>query len=202
MRAFSYKIIRFLFNAVTYVWLGMKVYGAERIPQSGAFIVACNHASYFDPPLLGTAMRRRLIHFMAKEELFRNPLMGRFLRYVHTFPVRRGHVDRKAVVESLRILREGHVLGIFPEGTSRNQGKLGRFHEGMAAIAIKAGVPVLPAAVVNSRTLPKKSGPVCVAFGEPLYPPRGAGGKEDVETFTAAVHAAVERLLDRYGGAV
>ena len=138
MRNFFYAIIRFLFNLVTYTWLGMQVAGEEHIPEKGAFIVASNHASYFDPPLIGTAMRHHLIHFMAKEELFHNPLMGWFLRYVGTFPVHRGRVDRKALVEALRVLKQGCVLGIFPEGTSRDQGKLGKFHEGMAAIAIRA----------------------------------------------------------------
>lgn len=96
-------------------------------------------------------MRRHLIHFMAKEELFCNPLMGWFLRYVHTFPVHRGHIDRKAVIESFRVLKNGEVLGIFPEGKRTRGGKVGPFHEGFAGIAIKAGVPVLPAAIVNSE---------------------------------------------------
>ena len=85
----------------------MQVAGEEHIPEKGAFIVASNHASYFDPPLIGTAMRHHLIHFMAKEELFHNPLMGWFLRYVGTFPVHRGRVDRKALVEALRVLKQG-----------------------------------------------------------------------------------------------
>ena len=110
MKAFWYSVIRHIFNIITYGLFRMKVYGRERIPEKGAFIVAANHASYFDPPLLGTAMSTRLIHFMAKEELFKNPLMGRFLRYVHTFPVRRGHLDRKAIIEagmcSVFILKE------------------------------------------------------------------------------------------------
>ncbi len=88
---------------------------------------------------------------MAKEELFRNPIMNWFLRYVHTFPVHRGRIDKKAIVESFRVLKSGGVLGIFPEGTRKCQGILGPFHDGFAGIAIKAGVPVLPAVVVNSR---------------------------------------------------
>lgn len=119
MREFVYAVIRFLFNVVTYLFIGMKVYGEAHIPKTGAFIMASNHASYFDPPLVGTAVHHRLIHFMAKEELFHNPLMGWFLRYVKTFPVHRGRVDRKAMAEALRVLKEGEVLGIFPEGTSK-----------------------------------------------------------------------------------
>ena len=141
MRAFTYKIIRWIFNFVTYTLIGMKVYGEEHIPDKGPFIIVCNHASYFDPPLVGTAVRHHLIHFMAKEELFRNPLMNWFLRYVHTFPVHRGRIDRRAVMESFRVLKQGEVLGIFPEGTSKDQGILGKFHDGFAGSCYQVPAP-------------------------------------------------------------
>lgn len=127
MKAISYWIIRRIFNFVTYTLIGMKVYGEEHIPAEGPFIIVCNHASYFDPPLLGTAVRHRLIHFMAKEELFRNPIMNWFLRYVHTFPVHRGRIDKKAIVESFRVLKSGGVLGIFPKGRASARAYSGRF---------------------------------------------------------------------------
>lgn len=200
MRAFTYKIIRWIFNFVTYTLIGMKVYGEEHIPDKGPFIIVCNHASYFDPPLVGTAVRHHLIHFMAKEELFRNPLMNWFLRYVHTFPVQRGRIDRRAVMESFRVLKQGEVLGIFPEGTSKDQGILGKFHDGFAGIALKAGVPVLPAAVINSRPLPKKKGPVCVIFGEPVMPPKEMhADKEAVKAFTDEIRNIVLAMLNQYG---
>lgn len=200
MRAFTYKIIRWIFNFVTYTLIGMKVYGEEHIPDKGPFIIVCNHASYFDPPLVGTAVRHHLIHFMAKEELFRNPLMNWFLRYVHTFPVHRGRIDRWAVMESFRVLKQGEVLGIFPEGTSKDQGILGKFHDGFAGIALKAGVPVLPAAVINSRPLPKKKGPVCVIFGEPVMPPKEMhADKEAVKAFTDEIRNIVLAMLNQYG---
>ena len=123
MHTFTYGVICKIFNVATYGVLGMEVIGEENIPEKGPFLVVCNHASNFDPLLLGTAMRHHLIHFMAKEELFRNPLMGWFLRYVHTFPVHRGHIDRKAVIESFRVLKSGEVLGIFPEGKRTRGGK-------------------------------------------------------------------------------
>lgn len=200
MRAFTYKIIRWIFNFVTYTLIGMKVYGEEHIPDKGPFIIVCNHASYFDPPLVGTAVRHHLIHFMAKEELFRNPLMNWFLRYVHTFPVHRGRIDRRAVMESFRVLKQGEVLGIFPEGTSKDQGILGKFHDGFAGIALKAGVPVLPAAVINSRPLPKKKGPVCVIFGESVMPPKEMhADKEAVKAFTDEIRNIVLAMLNQYG---
>lgn len=201
MRAISYWIIRRIFNFVTYILIGMKVYGEEHIPAKGPFIIVCNHASYFDPPLVGTAVRHHLIHFMAKEELFRNPFMNWFLRYVHTFPVHRGRIDKKAIVESFRVLKNGGVLGIFPEGTSRYQGVLGPFHDGFAGIAIKAGVPVLPVAIVNSRPLPKKTGPVQVVIGEPVLPPADKrADKETIRQFSEEIREIVLSMLNRHRG--
>lgn len=201
MKAISYWIIRRIFNFVTYTLIGMKVYGEEHIPAEGPFIIVCNHASYFDPPLLGTAVRHRLIHFMAKEELFRNPIMNWFLRYVHTFPVHRGRIDKKAIVESFRVLKSGGVLGIFPEGTRKCQGILGPFHDGFAGIAIKAGVPVLPVVVVNSRELPKKTGPVQIVFGEPVMPPADKkADKEAIRQFSEEIREIVLAMLNRHGG--
>lgn len=199
MRPFWLWFFRQLFNLVTYTWLGLRVTGEENIPRDGAAIIASKHASNFDPPLVGTAVRSRLIHFMAKEELFRNPVMNWFLRYMNTFPVHRGRVDRKALIEALRVLKEGGILGIFPEGTRVPDG-LGTFHEGMAAIAIKAGAPVIPTAVVGSRDLPKKKGPVQVIFGKPILPPTDKKDKQAVAAFTEVVRTEIAALLQQYGG--
>jgi len=201
MRQFWLAFFRSIFNLVTFTWLGLNVVGAENVPETGAVILASNHASNFDPPLVGTAVRQRLIHFMAKEELFHNPIMNWFLHYMNTFPVHRGHVDRKALVEALRVLKSGEILGIFPEGTRITTG-LGAFHEGMAAIAVKSGVPVIPVAVVGSRDLPKHSGPLLVVFGKPIQPMRDRRDKSYVAEFNDEVRQAIAAMLNQYGGDV
>ena len=199
MRELCYEFIRHIFNILTYGILRMEVIGEENIPAKGPFIMASNHASNFDPPLVGTAMRHHLIHFMAKEELFHNPILGGFLRYVRTFPVRRGHIDRKAVVEAIRVVKSGGVLGIFPEGKRCMHGKLLPFHEGMAAIAAKTGVAILPTAIIGSRDLPKKHGPVRVVFGKVIIPEPGKNEKEDIAALNNKVRQAVSDLMDKYG---
>lgn len=176
MRKYTDPILRVLFNLYTYTFLGMKVYGAEKVPETGPVIMIFNHESYFDPPLLGTAVRNRFIHFMAKAELFKNPVMRLIFKYMKTFPVHRGRIDRQAIAESFRILKAGEILGIFPEGTRHKKGYLGKFHDGFAGIAIKTGVPVVPVAIINSRSLPKKTGPIKVVFGDPVLPPEGKAG--------------------------
>jgi len=182
MHEFMYNTIRRIFNVATYGFLNMEVIGEENIPEKGPFIVACNHASNFDPPLLGTAMRHHLIHFMAKEELFRNPVMGWFM-------------------ESFKVLKGGAVLGIFPEGKRTRGGFVGPFHEGFAGIAIKAKVPVLPAAIVNSEFLPKKTGPVRVIFGKPIMAPAGKASDHDVVTaFSEEIRDSIVTMQNQYKG--
>ena len=119
----------------------------------------------------------------------------------HTFPVHRGHIDRKAVIESFRVLKSGEVLGIFPEGKRTRGGKVGPFHEGFAGIAIKAKVPVLPAAIVNSEFLPKKTGPVRVIFGKPVPAPQGKASDRDlVKGFSDEIRDIIIAMQNQYKG--
>jgi 1-acyl-sn-glycerol-3-phosphate acyltransferase len=200
MRNFWYNVIRSIFNIFTYGLLGMKVYGEENIPKQGPFILASNHASNFDPPLIGTAVKHHLIHFMAKEELFHNPVMRCFFRYIQAFPVHRGHIDRMAIKESFHILQMGGVLGIFPQGTRVRPGNLGRFHEGMAAIALKSRAVVLPTAIIGSWNLPKKKGPLLIVFGKPIVPDTAGTDKQAIQVFNDKVKCAIADLIDQYGG--
>jgi len=200
MRNFWYNVIRYIFNIFTYGLLRMKVYGEENVPKQGPFILASNHASNFDPPLLGTAVKHHLIHFMAKEELFHNPVMRWFLHYIQTFPVHRGHIDRMALKESLHILQLGGVLGIFPQGTRVRPGNLGRFHEGMAAIALKSEAVVVPTAIIGSWDLPKKKGPLLIVFGKPIVPDIARMDKQAIQVFNDRVKCAIADLIDQYGG--
>lgn len=141
MHEFMYNTIRRIFNVATYGFLDMEVIGEENIPEKGPFIVACNHASNFDPPLLGTAMRHHLIHFMAKEELFRNPVMGWFLRYVHTFPVHRGRIDRKAVMESFKVLKMVRFWGFSRKGSGPEAARSAPFMRALPVSPLRPRCP-------------------------------------------------------------
>ena len=163
-----YSVVRVLFNGLFFGIYGLHVEGRENIPKEGAIIVAPNHKSNFDPPIVGVAFKDRIIHYMAKEELFKNPIFGYILRQFGTFPVKRGSIDRMAIRRAILELKEGNALGIFPEGTRIQREGLGRFHSGMASLAFMSGVSILPVAVVGSVTMPRKCGPLAVLIGKPI----------------------------------
>lgn len=127
-----------------------KAEGKKKIPVSSPAIIASNHTSYVDPFILA-AISPRPVSFMAKEELFRMPLIGMITKRLHAFPVRRGRSDRMAIKKALEVLAQGKALGIFPEGTRcRLEGKLGPVEEGMALLALKTNAPVVPVAIIGS----------------------------------------------------
>src|SRR5579864_2900572 len=99
----------------------MRVYGAENVPKDGPLIVACNHVSYLDPPVLGTASPRR-IEYMAKRQLFEIPVLGSLISAVGAYPVDREGSATAAVKRSVEVLRRGGAIGIFPEGTRNLEG--------------------------------------------------------------------------------
>jgi len=127
-----------------------QVYGRENLPASGGAIIAANHSSAWDPILLGCSLNRE-IFYMGKEELFKHPLGAWFFTSLHAFPVKRGAVDRRAIKKAIGILESGELMGIFPEGTRVESGKEVQPQSGVALLALKAQVPVIPVALVGSR---------------------------------------------------
>ena len=119
----------------------LRVYGAERVPLEGGLVVAANHFSWIDPPALGAASPRTL-YFMAKVEAHRVPGLGQLMRSFGAFPVRRGESDREAVRTMRQIVRDGHALGLFVEGTRQRSGVPGPVQPGAAMVAINEDVPV------------------------------------------------------------
>lgn len=163
------------------VWLRVqcrfRVEGAQHEPAHGPVLVVANHTSAADPVLVAIALRRRVIT-MGKEELFRIPVLGWWLRSLGGFPVRRGAPDRQALRIAAAELARGGVVVIFPEGTRSVDGRLQPAEPGAALLALRTGAPVLPVAVVGAhRVLPKgarlpRPRPIVVRLGPPLHPPR------------------------------
>ncbi len=160
----------------------MRVYGAERMPMEGGLVVAANHFSWVDPPALGAASPRTL-YFMAKVEAHRVPGLGQLMRSFGAFAVRRGESDRDAVRTMREIVRSGHALGMFAEGTRQQSGIPGPVQPGAAMVAINEEVPLIPAAIHGSqRWHIGNFAPVSIAWGEPMtfegLPRGGRGYKE------------------------
>jgi 1-acyl-sn-glycerol-3-phosphate acyltransferase len=160
----------------------LRVYGRDRVPLTGGLVVASNHFSWIDPPALGAACPRTL-YYMAKVEAHRVPGLGELMRAFGAFAVRRGESDRDAVRTMRQIVRDGHALGLFVEGTRQRSGVPGPVQPGAAMVAINESVPVIPVAIHGSQSWRLGNfHPVSLAWGQPLdfegLPRGGKGYKE------------------------
>jgi 1-acyl-sn-glycerol-3-phosphate acyltransferase len=160
-----------------YIWSQREVLGLENVPRQGPAILASNHLNLADPPLLAALVRRRLI-YMAKLELWSTPIIGPLYRLYDCIPVRRFDADVGALRRAEKVLREGHVLVMFPEGTRSGRPGLGKGYPGTAAIALRSGAPIVPVGVSGTETvsLPRcflRRTRVRIAFGRPFTLPRG-----------------------------
>jgi 1-acyl-sn-glycerol-3-phosphate acyltransferase len=168
-------------------------YGVSRMPASGGAVLAANHLSGIDPPVIGV-YSTRAIRYMTKVELLQIPFAGAFLRMTGTFAVRRGEGDRGSLRVARWLVREGHVVGMFMEGTRQKLGYPGSAHSGAAMVAMQEGVPVIPVGVDTFGWTPANRRPLAVAFGGPMdlggFPRNGKGYKEA----TGLIEAEVTRL--------
>lgn len=144
-----YSFIRGFFRIFLLV-LGLKIEGLHNLPPKGPVIVAANHISNWDPILVGVSLPRP-VHFMAKAELFQNWLLARICRGLNAFPVQRGAADRNAIRLSLEMLRDGQILGIFPEGARRKVVAETNIQPGVAMLALKSGAVVVPMAITGTE---------------------------------------------------
>jgi 1-acyl-sn-glycerol-3-phosphate acyltransferase len=160
------KFILWIFFSARY---GLRVTGQEHVPKRGPFILASNHLSFLDPPLVGMASPRR-VSFLARKDLFKG-LLGAYLRAVGVMPVARGEADIGAIREALEKLRRGQGVAIFPEGTRQLSGTLGTAKRGVGMLAEMAKAPIVPVLVQGTyEALPPDSkslrpAKIRVAFG-------------------------------------
>ncbi|HEY8314758.1 MAG TPA: lysophospholipid acyltransferase family protein [Candidatus Baltobacteraceae bacterium] len=194
----SYDIAKaILWPTLGTIWR-MKVTGRQNVPATGPLIVACNHASYFDPPALGTACPRR-VRYMAKKELFDIPVLGAMIGSFGAYPVDRTGTPMAAIRRSVEVLRAGGCIGIFPEGT-RNRSGQEEARQGVALLANLGGAAVVPACVVGGDQA-RRLHQIKVAFGEPLRLPAGRKAtRDDLAKFTEQVMGEIRSLAERLGG--
>ena len=129
----------------------LEVIGVNNIPSTGAFILASNHQSYFDPPALGCKLPRNL-HYFARDSLFFWPL-GLLIRNLNSIPVNRSHLDIATLKRVLRVLKQGDPLLVFPEGTRSEDGEIGTGKKGIGLILLKSNTQVVPARVIGGSQI-------------------------------------------------
>lgn len=173
--------------------------GLDHVPRIGGLVVVANHGSHLDPPIISHAIGRP-VAFMAKEELFRVPLLGPLIKACGAYPVARGGGDREALRTATERLAQGWATGVFLDGTRQHDGRVHAPQAGAALLAARLGVPLLPVAILNShRALGRTGGlrlvPVHIRIG-PLIPPPASRRRGDLGTTTQALQREINALLD------
>ncbi|MNW25699.1 1-acyl-sn-glycerol-3-phosphate acyltransferase [compost metagenome] len=150
-------ILRLLYR----VLFRIEAVGAENVPAQGGVLLCSNHISNLDPPTVGILLKRK-VHFMAKAELFQVPVLGPLIDKLGAFPVKRGGVSKESIKLAIQILRDGNVVGIFPEGSRNSSGIV---KKGAASFALRSGAAAVPVAIVGEYKLFRK---LKVIYGQPV----------------------------------
>ena len=201
----AYWFTRNLVAAVCKLLWRIKVVHPERVPAAGACVLAPSHRSYLDTPFLACVTRRR-IRFMGKAELWKYGWSAKFFSALGGFPVDRAGADRAALRAAQAALEGGEPLGMFPEGTRRSGPVVEDLHHGVAFLAARLGVPIVPIGIGGSETILARGrriprfNRVVVIVGEPIHPPERPSGasvrRGDVAALTEELRVAVQRLFD------
>lgn len=189
MSRLLYALTRGIFWVILKGLFRARVEGAHLLVREGPVLLCANHIAWWDPPLVSVASRRR-VSFMAKETLFKNGLVGRLLRAVGAFPVRRHVADRAAIQHALGLLGDGQVVGMFPEGTRSRSGELQRGLHGAALLALRSGAWVVPAGIAGAY---RPGGKLRIRFGRPFQ-------LEDAGKRSEALARGSQRIMEEIAG--
>lgn len=200
--------LAFLIWAYIRIFHRFRCYGPEKVPGRGPVIVVANHGSFIDPGLIAFNVKRPLF-YMAKAELFKNPVLAFLLKTINTFPVKRTGADRAAMNHSMKLLNEGKGLCLFPEGTRTLDGKLGEFKSGAAYLAMVTGATIVPVALFGTYKAYRKGSknihfvPFKSVFADPITVEKVDA--HDIEAIrngsthlTERIKSTIQSLLDEH----
>lgn len=171
-----------------------EVIGADKFPKEGGILLCSNHIDNLDPPVVGINAPRP-VNFMAKEELFNLPILKSILPGVRAFPVKRGMSDRDALRRAIKLLKDGEVVGLFPEGTRSKDGKLGKGFSGAGFFALRGEANVVPCAIIGPYKPFKR---LKVVYGEAIDMQPYRERKASADEVTEVIMASIAALLEQY----
>lgn len=198
-----YQFARAVVLGVFRVFFRVRVVGKERVPGTGAYILAPSHRSILDVPF-AAYVTPRTVRFLAKDDLFSSPVGRRLFEALGAVEVERGTADRGAMRALEAVLERGEPVAIFPEGTRHSGSEIADLFAGAAFLSVKFGVPIVPVGIGGSEhILPKgkvlpRLHRVAVSVGEPLWPPvlEGRARRSAAKELTAALQTALQRCFD------
>ncbi|MBQ8869646.1 MAG: 1-acyl-sn-glycerol-3-phosphate acyltransferase [Oscillospiraceae bacterium] len=162
-----YTILRAIARPIVYLLFNIKFVGLENIRDNGGFVLCSNHRSFLDPVFIAVGIKNRKLNFMAKQELFKNKLLGAFFRGINAFPVNRGKGDVEAINKAENIVENNGIVLIFPEGTRSKDGKVMRFKSGAAYVASVCKADIVPAGISYEGKLCFRK-KITVTFGKAI----------------------------------
>ncbi|WP_040208334.1 lysophospholipid acyltransferase family protein [Neobacillus jeddahensis] len=188
--AFAKSVVYTIFKP----WYRIEAIGVENIPKEGGVLLCANHIHNFDPIVVGI-MVPRPVHYMAKDELFRIPVLGGIVRKCNAFPVKRGFSDREALRTGLKVLKDGHVFGLFPEGKRSKTGELGKGLSGAGFFASRSEAHVVPCAIIGPYKSFKK---LRVVYGKPIKMDEVRKTKASADQVTELIMSEIDKLIKEH----
>jgi 1-acyl-sn-glycerol-3-phosphate acyltransferase len=189
-----YTFARSVVNTIIKPLYRIEVIGLEKFPREGGVLLCSNHIHNFDPLVVGITAKRP-IHFMAKEEIFKVPVLGNIVRKCNAFPVKRGMSDRDALRTGLKILKEGNVFGLFPEGTRSKSGEIGKGLAGAGFFALRTDAEVVPCAIIGPYKSFRK---LKVVYGNPINMEAMRESKASAEQVTELIMTEIDKLIKEH----
>ncbi|MGK7878351.1 MAG: lysophospholipid acyltransferase family protein [Xenococcaceae cyanobacterium] len=187
-------------SPMLHTYFRVRIYGAEKVPHKGPLVVVSNHASYFDPPIVSNCVRRP-VAFMAKEELFKIPVLKQGIKLYGAYPVKRSAADRSAIRAAVNCLNEGWAAGIFLQGTRTPDARIIAPKLGAAMIAAKGKAPLLPLSLWGTQKILRKGStfpqpvPVTVRIGDLIKAPSSTK-REELQAITEKCAAVINSMHD------
>ncbi|MBS4199519.1 1-acyl-sn-glycerol-3-phosphate acyltransferase [Bacillus sp. FJAT-49732] len=189
-----YSFARAVANTILKTFYRIEVRGTEHFPKEGSVLLCANHIDNLDPPVVGITAPRP-VYFMAKAELFKYYLSKKLMENINAFPVKRGLSDREALRTGLKYLKEGKVVGLFPEGTRNLTGEVGKGLAGAGFFALRSNALVVPCAVVGPYKPFKK---LYVIYGRPIDFTEMRENKISAEAATDVIMSEISKLVEEH----